>query len=146
MGTEQSKAVVRRFFDEFNRHSQSSYSEIIAPDYVLDFPGGPGTARGLAGLLQATGGFLATFPDLHFTLEIVIAEGEHVAAYWTMSATQNGPLGPIPASGKPVILTGTSLLRVVNGKIAQDRVRADIVGLLQQIGAMPAPEPEPAGL
>lgn len=140
MSTEQNKAVVRRFFDEFNRHNQSAFSEIVAPNYMLDFPGGPGTAHGLAGLLEATSGFLATFPDLCFTPTTIIAEGEHVAAYWTMKATQQGPLGPIPGTGKPVSLTGTSLFHLVDGKIAEDRVRADIVGLLQQIGAMPIPE------
>ncbi len=142
--TEQNKAIVRRFFDAFNRHDQSDYSEIFAPNYVLDFPGGPGTARGLVELLQATAGFLTAFPDLHFALDTVIAEGEYVAAFWTMSATQKGPLGPIPGTGLPVVLTATSLLRVVDGKIVEDRVRADMIGLLQQIGVMPTPEP--AGL
>ncbi|HYO50719.1 MAG TPA: ester cyclase [Chloroflexia bacterium] len=139
--TGQNKQVVRRFFDVFNTHSQAGYDEIFSNDYVLDFPGGPGTARGIAGLLKASGEFLATFPDLHFTLDTVIAEGEYVAAFWTMQGHQEGPLGPIPGTGKPVTLTGTSLLRVVDGKIVEDRVRADLIGLMQQIGAMPAPEP-----
>lgn len=141
MNPEQNKAVVRRFFAEFNKHDQSAYREIFAPDYVLDFPGGPGTTRGLGEFLTATAGFLTTFPDLHFRLESTIAEGEYVAVYWTMRATQNGPLGPIPATGRPVTLTGTSLIRLVDGKIVQDRVRADMLGVLQQIGAMSAPEP-----
>src|SRR4051794_32957571 len=96
MTSDQNKAIVRRFFDEFNKHEQSAYSELIGSDYLLDFPGGPGTAHGLGGLLQATQGFLATFPDLHFTLDRLVAEGDYVVISWTMHATQQGALGPVP--------------------------------------------------
>src|SRR5690242_12355190 len=109
MSAEQNKTVVRRFFDDFNRQDFSTQPELASPDYELDFPGGPGSAYGLAGLRQATEGFAATFPDLHFAVEALVAEGEQVAASWTMTGHQQGPLGPIAATGRAVHLTGTSL-------------------------------------
>lgn len=141
MNTEQNKAVVRRFFAEFNKHDTSAYGEIFAPEYILDFPGGPGTTHGLKQFLAASADFLATFPDLCFTLDNVIAEGEYVAVGWTMRATHGGPLGPIPASGKPIVLSGNSLIQLVDGKIVADHVRADMLGVLGQIGVLSQPEP-----
>ncbi len=138
---EQNKAAVLRFFDEFNRQNRSAFSEILTPDYTLDFPGGPGTAHGIPELLEAAAGFISTFPDLHFTVKNIIAEGDHVATYWTMRATQKGPLGPVPGTNKQIEMTGTSYMRLRDGKICEDRVRADLIGVLQQVGAMPAPEP-----
>ena len=144
MSAEQNKTVVRRFFDDFNKQDLSTHPELLSPDYSLDFPGGPGTAYGLAGIREAATGFIHSFPDLHFTVESLIAEGDQVAAVWSMSAHQAGNLGPIPPTGKPVQLTGTSVMTLRDGKIVHDRVRADMVGLLQQIGVIP--EPAPAGL
>jgi predicted ester cyclase len=138
MSTEQNKAVVCRFFDTFNQHN-IPVEELSADNYVLEFPGGSGRRYGPQGLRQATNDLLTSFPDLLFTLEEVIGEGDQVVVYWSMKGTQHGPLGPIPGTGKPVTLTGTSIFRLVNGKIVSDRVRADMLGLLQQIGAMPAP-------
>ncbi|HMA36475.1 MAG TPA: ester cyclase [Chloroflexia bacterium] len=144
MSVEQHKATVRRFFADFNKQDLSTQPALISPEYSLDFPGGPGTAHGLAGLRQATEAFIQSFPDLQFTVESVIAEGDEAAATWTMSAHQQGNLGPLPGTGKAVVLTGTSFFTFRDGKIVHDRVRADMLGLLQQIGAMPAPAP--AGL
>jgi predicted ester cyclase len=138
--TEQSKAVVRRFFDTFNEHN-IPIAELAADNYVLDFPGASGRRYGPPGLREATDDLLTAFPDLQFTLEEVIGEGDQVAVYWSMQGTHHGPLGPIPGTGTPVRLTGTSIFRLANGKIVSDRVRADLIGLLRQIGAAPAREP-----
>jgi predicted ester cyclase len=105
---------------------------------VLDFPGGP-RGEGQAGIKQATSGFIAAFPDLTFTVEDLVSSGGYVVWRWNMTGTQRGDLGPFKASGKPVHLSGISLLCVRGGKIVEDRVRADMVGLLMQIGAIPAP-------
>lgn len=141
MSTENNKALVRRFFDEFNKKNVGVADQICANNYVLDFPGGPGTAHGPAELKQKMTDFIASFPDLQYAIDDLLAEGDRAVARWTMRATHKGNLGPFPASGKAVTLTGISLLRLADGKIVEDKVRADMVGLLQQIGVIPAPEP-----
>ena len=143
MSTESNKAAVRHFIDNFNRKDPSTLSQVFADNYVLDFPGGP-KGEGLKGIRAATAEFITAFPDLHFGTDGLIAEGDRVAWLWTMRGTHQGNLGPFLASGRPVTLTGLSLMRLVNGKIVEDHVRADMIGLLQQIGVIPAPEP--AGL
>jgi steroid delta-isomerase-like uncharacterized protein len=129
--------VIRRFIDKFNAADVGHIDEEYDQSYVLDFPGGP-TGAGKAGARQATEGFLIAFPDLRFTIEDLFAEDNRVAWRWTMTGTHRGALGPFPASGRPVRLTGISITQVIDGKITRDRVRADIVGLLAQIGAVPA--------
>ncbi len=81
--------------------------------------------------------FRTAFPDLHFTTEDLFGEDERAAWRWTMTGTHRGNLGPFPASGRPVRLTGISLFQLSDGRIVRDRVRADMAGLLAQIGVMP---------
>jgi predicted ester cyclase len=134
------KAAVRRFVAGFNRKDPEALAREYGDGYVLDFPGGP-KAEGIAGIKQAAGEFIAAFPDLQFTVDDLVAQGGYVVWRWQMTATHKGNLGPFLASNKPVHLSGISLLRVHDGKIVEDRVRADMIGLLQQIGAIPAPPP-----
>ena len=138
MLTEQKKTVVRRFIENFNKQDVETLPHDFADDYVLDFPGGP-TGQGREGIRQATSSFMAAFPDLHFSIDDLFSQGDRVAWRWTMTGTHKGNLGPFPASGKSVRLSGISLLRLREGKIVEDKVRADMVGLLQQIGVIPAP-------
>jgi steroid delta-isomerase-like uncharacterized protein len=129
--------VVRRFVGKFNAGDVASIDEEYDQTYILDFPGGP-IGAGKDGIRQACGAFLIAFPDLWFTIEDLFQEENRVAWRWTMTGTHRGVLGPFPASGRPVRLTGISITQVTDGKITCDRVRADMVGLLAQIGAVPA--------
>ncbi len=140
MSTAENKQLVHRFFEEFNRHNLDVADEICAPDYVLEFPGGPGTVHAPQGLRAAMTGWLTAFPNTEFVVEDLVAEGDRVACRWSMTATHQGPLGEIPGTGKPVRLGGISLFRIREGRIIEDKVRADMVGVLQQIGAIPAPD------
>jgi len=142
MSTDTNKSLVRHFIDNFNKKDVEALAQVFAANYVLDFPGGPGTAHGVEGIKQATRDFITAFPDLHCGTDDMLAEGDRVVWRWTMRATHKGNLGPFPASGKAVTLTGISLFRLANGKIVEDKVRADMVGLLQQIGVIPAPAPQ----
>src|SRR5213592_4893230 len=130
MSAKQNTMAVRRFIENFNKKDLEALPRDFADDYVLDFPGGP-TGQGPQGLRQATEDFIVAFPDLHFTIDDLLAEGDRVAWRWTMTGTHKGNLGPFPASGKPVRLTGISLFKVRDGKIVEDKVRADMVGLMQ---------------
>jgi steroid delta-isomerase-like uncharacterized protein len=130
--------VVRRFASKFNEGRLDAIADEYADSYVLDFPGGP-TGRGKEGLQRAATEFRAAFPNLCFTTDDLFEEGDRVAWRWTMIGTHRGPLGPFPASGRNVRLPGISLFQLQDGLIVRDRVRADMGGLLAQIGAIPGP-------
>jgi steroid delta-isomerase-like uncharacterized protein len=129
--------LVRRFVGKFNAGDVATIDEEYDQIYILDFPGGP-TGAGKAGIRQASGAFMIAFPDLRFVIEDLFEELNRVAWRWTMTGTHLGVLGPFAASGRPVRLTGISMTQVIDGKITFDRVRADMLGLLAQIGAVPA--------
>jgi steroid delta-isomerase-like uncharacterized protein len=82
------------------------------------------------------------FPDVHLTVEHLIAEGDTVVGHWTGSGTHNGVLhtimGDIPPSGKRFVIDGMSWLRIVDGKIVESLANEDTLGLLQQIDVLPS--------
>jgi steroid delta-isomerase-like uncharacterized protein len=129
------KLVVRRFIDAFNAKDVARLAREFHDDYVLDFPGGP-RGQGVDGIRKAATEFIAAFPDLQFSVEDMVSQGGYVVWRWNLRGTHRGPLGPFPASNRAVQTSGISLLHVRGGKIVEDRVRADMAGLLQQIGAL----------
>jgi steroid delta-isomerase-like uncharacterized protein len=91
---------------------------------------------GQAKLLMAV--FTSAFPDLQLTTEDLVAEGEKVAIRNTWRGTHQGAFQGVPPTGKYVTFTGTDLFRVEGGKIAEQWADLDALGLLQQLGAIPA--------
>lgn len=124
MSTEENKAVIRRYFVALNNDK----SPATVGAYVDD-----------DGLKQHIAVFEAAFPGYQLTAEDLIAEGDQVVVPLTVSATHKGDLMGIPPTGKQVTLAGIYIYRVRDGRIVGFRSQADMVGLLQQLGAMPAP-------
>jgi predicted ester cyclase len=83
--------------------------------------------------------FLTAFPDLHFTVEDMIAEGDKVVARITMSGTQQGAFMGIPPTGKHVAFTAIDINRIAGGKSVEHWWEMDALGLMQQLGVVPAP-------
>lgn len=139
--TEANKAVVRRFYEQaWNRKQFDILAETHAPDWVhsdpsnpLDLSGGPEGNR--ARLVELS----AAFPDIHYRLDDLIAEGDRVAVRFTVSGTHSGLFAGIPATGKQVSMPGMIFHRPRDGKIVEDWVVRDTLGLLQQLGAIPRP-------
>lgn len=129
--------LVYRFVEHFNNKEAQMIGRDFADDYELDFPGGP-SGYGPDGIRQAAESFITAFPDIWFRIDDLFSEDKRAAWRWGMTGTQRGKFGSIPPSGKMVTFSGISLFRIGNGKIVEDKVRADVIGLLQQIGAMPA--------
>jgi predicted ester cyclase len=77
------------------------------------------------------------FPDYHYTIEELIAEGDKIVARWTFSGTQKGEYMGIAAIGKHASGTGTSTFRIFGGKIVEELVDYDALGIWQQLGAVP---------
>ena len=138
MSAEQNKAIVSRWFEGgWNGGNLELVDELYADDYTLHDPAMP--VHGHEGFKQYVAMYRSVFPDLHFTLEDVIAEGHTVAWRITARGTHKSALMGIPPTDKPVAISAIVVSRFVGGKWAEDWVNIDTLGMLQQIGAIPAP-------
>ncbi len=82
--------------------------------------------------------FHAAFPDAHITLEDTIAEEDKVASRWILRGTHQGELRGVPPTGKQVTVTEIGINRIAGGKFEESWVNFDVLGLLQQLGVIPA--------
>ena len=138
MSTEQNKSIVRRWVEGgWNKGNLALVDELYAPDYKLNDPQSPLPVTSAAAFKQYVTSYRTAFPDLHFTIDEIIAEGDKVAWHFTSRGTHNGPLGNIPPTGKVGTVTGTLISRFANGKWAEDWINLDVLGMLQQIGVIP---------
>jgi steroid delta-isomerase-like uncharacterized protein len=134
------KAIARRELEEiFNDGNLDVADEIIADDFVGYDPAQSEPTRGPEGLKQAAAGYRAAFSDLTCTVDEQVAEGDTVVTRWTARGTHDGELFGIAPTGKQATVTGISIERVVDGKIAEGHTVWDTFGLMQQLGAIPAP-------
>ena len=108
----------------------------MAPTYV-DQKAPPGTPSGPQGIAAVITMFRQAFPDLHFTIEDQVAEGDKVATRYTFRGTQQGELMGISPTGKQVSIGGISIYRITDGKMQQAWIEYDMLGLLQQLGVVP---------
>ncbi len=141
MSTEQNKAVVRRLFEEaFGKGNLAVLDEIVAPNQVNGDPGAlPGMPSGPEGAKMLITNYRNAFPDLRFTIDEQVAEGNTVVTRWTAHGTHNGELAGLPATGKPATVVGMGIDRIENGKIVESWGLFDQFGMLQQLGVIPAP-------
>jgi predicted ester cyclase/mannose-6-phosphate isomerase-like protein (cupin superfamily)/uncharacterized protein YndB with AHSA1/START domain len=135
--SQENEALVRRFFEEFcNQRRSEIATEIIAPDYVSHGPQAP-PARGPEEVIARVGLYQEAV-DGHWEVQELISAGDHVIARWTGSGTHRGELMGIDPTGKPINVDAISIFRIADGKIAEEWTVWDALGLLQQVGAVPA--------
>jgi steroid delta-isomerase-like uncharacterized protein len=137
--SEENKALVRRFVEEFwNEGDTTAVDELMAIDAAIHMP--TGEVVDPEGFKRFVAMWRDAFPDWHSTVEELIAEGDRVAERWTGRGTHQGELQGIPPTGKRVEVPGSVFYRIVDGKIVEFRGQLDIMSLMQQIGAVPGPE------
>jgi len=129
-------AVVRRLFDEVaSRGQMALIDQIVAPDFVTH--GNPGEPddplRGPAAMRAHIQVLRTAFPDLKFTVDQVVAQGDQVAVRWTMAGTHRGTILGIVPSGRHFRVAGMHIFRLVNGKIHDSWSVLDLLSLVQQI-------------
>ena len=136
--SEQNKALVRRVVEEaWNRGNLEIIDEIFAPDYnehILR----PGQEPGIEGYKQRVLTTRAAFPDLVCDVQDLIAEDDRIALRYTLRGRHDGELAGIPASGQRMSSDGMVFARLRDGRIIERWQVHDDLGLLQQIGALPA--------
>ena len=142
MLSDTNKTVIRRFFEEvWNKGNLAVLNELIAKDHVNSGPGTlPGLPTGPEGAKQLVTVYRNAFPDIHFKIDELIAEGDKVVTRWTAQGTHKGELVGIPATGKSSTVTGINVDRIVNGKIVESWGIFDQFGMMQNLGVIPMPE------
>jgi steroid delta-isomerase-like uncharacterized protein len=142
MSTEQNKTLARRFwFEVFSQGNIATIDEICDANWTYHDPSDPkgNWPRGTQGMRQLVNLYRSAFPDLHFTIEDQVAEGDKVVSRWIASGTHKGELMGIPPTGRQASVTGITIHRMANGKIVEDWVNFDTLGMMQQLGVIPAP-------
>jgi steroid delta-isomerase-like uncharacterized protein len=137
LSTATHKAIVRRYIEQvLNEQRHDLLEEFLTEN--IEFHGS-GIAPGLEVVKQWFVTFATAFPDGNTSIEDVIAEEDRVVARTTFNGTHQDEMEGIPATGKTVSMPGITIFRMDNGKIAEGWVANDHLGMMQQLGAIPAP-------
>lgn len=138
--TSQNKATFKKILTgALNAHDVTVFDQTLAPTMVdHDLP--PGTPPGAAGTKGKLGAFLQAFPDIKFTFESEVWEGNMLAGRGYFTGTQTGAFNGIPPSGKPVKVYFMDQWRFENGKVVEYWGAPDRLSLMQQLGAIPTPK------
>jgi steroid delta-isomerase-like uncharacterized protein len=140
MSAEQNKSIVRRWVDEgWNKGKLSVIDQLYAPNFIQHEPP-PEMVSSSEALKKYVNTYLTAFPDLHFTVDDLVAEGDKVVWRFTSKGTHQGTFMGLPPTGKTSIVTGMVLFRLENSRIVEAYVNIDALGLLQQIGIIPMPQ------
>ncbi|WP_405994858.1 ester cyclase [Streptomyces sp. NBC_00986] len=137
-GTAQlNKRVMQRFTSEFlPTGDPASARRFISPDIVMHFGGRAQQGRDTyLGIVAAN---MKAFPDLKWTVEDMRAEGDTVAIRYTMTGTHEGPFAGAEGTGTKIHAESSAFYRLSHGKIVEERAQLDMLGILQQLGALPA--------
>jgi steroid delta-isomerase-like uncharacterized protein len=133
-------SVVRGFIDEvLNQGNIEEAGRFFWPDMVEQVPL-PGQGPGLAGLKDVLRTLRTAFPDMHWTVEEQIAEGDKVVTRFEWIGTHRGEFLGVPATGRPVKVWGIVIDRLESGKIKDTRIIMDTLGLMMQLGVIPQPK------
>ena len=140
MAAEENKALARQFIEEgFSKGNLAVADAIIAPNFVNYDPGTPPLSSGPEGYKQLVTAYRTAYPNLQLSVDDLFAEGDKVAVRWSARGTHTGQLGDIPPTGKQMMITGISVLTIAGGKVAAQHTNWDTLGMLQQLGVIPAP-------
>lgn len=135
MSIEDNKALLRRFFEVANKGTLSIIDELCAPEYVYHGTTGDMTREQFK---QYAAGLLAVFPDLIGSVDDMIAEGDKIAARYTLQGTHQGAFKGIAPTGKKIMLKGIEIDRLAGGKFIETWTISDTLGLMQQLGVIPS--------
>jgi steroid delta-isomerase-like uncharacterized protein len=140
MSTEANKAIIRRLVEKFwNKGDAQVLDEVFAQNF-LDHSGFSEPGSGQEGIKQAISGYRAAFSENTVSLDNLIAEGDKVVWRWTHRGVHSGPVMNIPATGKPINLTGITIDRFAGSQVVERWSQADSMGLMQQLGLTPTPQ------
>lgn len=129
--------IVRQFIEEvLNQGDIDGAGRFVWEDVVEQVPL-PGQGPGLAGLQDVLRGMRSAFPDMHWTVEEQLADGDRVLTRFEWTGTHRGEFLGVPPTGRSVSVWGMVIDRLVDGRIKDTRILMDTLGLMMQLGAAP---------
>ena len=139
MTSQSAESVMNRFVEFINTSDEELARQVISPNAVFRAPSHPEPLRGPEGYLEVLAMMRRGFSDVVWTLEETVAEGDTVAARFTMRGTHDGDFFGISASGSKISVQAMNFYYLADGRIVGERAQPDLLGVMQQIGALPAP-------
>lgn len=140
MQAEANKELIRRYYDEaYNTGDIEGLADFIAPD-IIDHSNL--AIRGLADIQQNFAGFVAALPDFHSTIQQLVAEDDKVVAYTTLTFTHTAEFMGVAPTGKRISIETLSIFRIADNKVVERWGISDNVGVMRQLGILPAQEGE----
>ena len=139
--SEENRALHRRFVEEIlNKKDLSVVDELVDEDFTEHSLPPPRIPPGTERPKRIIAYYFRAFPDLHATIDLLIAECDLVAGYHTVTGTHTGDFRGIPATGKSMRVEEAHISRFANGKVVEHWVQMDRMSMMQQLGALPSPE------
>jgi len=136
MSVEENKATVRRFIEEvFNKGNMAVADEVLASNYV--YHSGFGDIKGPEGLKQFATMLRTALPDIHVTIDDMVAEREMVAYRFKLMGTFKGEMMGMAPTGKQITFPEAHFVRFEGGKEVEETPFADSLNLYQQLGVRP---------
>lgn len=138
--SDRNKLVSRTLVEEiWNGGNFAVVDRLVSPDFRGHSASPETDARGIDGYRDYHRALRAAFPDLRYTIEDQVAEGDKVVTRWTARGTHQGPYAGIPATGKSGTVRGVTTDRILDGRTVECWTSLDELGLLQQLGVLPQP-------
>jgi steroid delta-isomerase-like uncharacterized protein len=146
MTIEDNKTLAIQYYSFFNGEALTTIEDLIAPDFQMTIGSYPAPLSGPEGFRQLITMMRGALPDLHFTVEHLVAQDDIVVGNWMSSGTHKGGpfvtgMGALPADGHQFTIHGVSWLRIANGKLVESYVCEDAMGLITQLGGLPSQAP-----
>jgi steroid delta-isomerase-like uncharacterized protein len=133
--TDENKTLAQRFYNEvMNSHNLADVKSFVTTDFLDHNPSPGHSGKGLDDLTVQLNEMLTALPDFHMTVDLIVAEEDTVVSYLTMTGTNTGPFGNMPASNKPVKFNGIDIVRIKDGKAIERWGVFDNLSMITQMG------------
>lgn len=138
MSTEENKALMRHFLEASVSPDKAAFKELMAPDFVAHIPSGPANREAY---VQHNYGYVSAFSDRQFEVDDLVAEGDKVVARATWRGTHTGDFMGLAPTGKQLAVGAVITERFRDGKAVEHWSLFDSLGMMQQLGLVPPPQP-----
>jgi predicted ester cyclase len=136
--SEQNKAVIRRLIDEvWNQRAFDAADELFAPEAIIYESGVALPGAGPAIVKKGVGAFCAAYPDIRVTIDDMIAADDKVVVRWSSIGTHRGEMQGIAPTNRKVAANGIAIYRFGGGKVVEEWMNTDQLGILKQLGVIP---------
>lgn len=137
----ENRAIARRLIEEvWNGRKLEVVDELLAPTFSNHDPNTPDLGTGPEAYKKLVNLYTTAFPDLSFSIEELISDEDTLVMRWRSSGTHKGDLGGIAPTDKRIVIEGITVSHIKNGKILDQHVSWDALGMMQQLGIVPAAE------